>query len=128
MLASLVPGATLVAHVPLVLAQHDNAEAVAGSGPVSRIAGIPKNLTVGYSFPAEAVGSALAALLLVAGAALVVRAGAAARRGALVAGSLAFTAIVTPIVLAVVGVDFLIARNTIVAVVRNGSFERMATP
>lgn len=116
-LASLVPGATLVAHVPLVLAQHDNAEAVAGSGLVSRIAGIPKNLTVGYSFPAEAVGSALAALLLVAGAALVVRAGAAARRGALVAGSLAFTAIVTPIVLAVVGVDFLIARNTIVAVV-----------
>jgi hypothetical protein len=116
-LASLVPGATLVAHVPLALAQHDNAEAVAGSGLVSRIAGIPKNLAVGYSFPAEAVGSALAAVLLVAGATLVVRAGAAARRGALVAGSLAFAAIATPILLAVVGVDFLIARNTIVAVV-----------
>lgn len=116
-LASLLPGATLLAHVPLVLAQRDNAEAVSGSGLVARIAGIPKNLAVGYSFPAEALGSALAALLLLAGAALVVRAGPAARRGALVAGSLALAAIGTPIVLAVVGIDFLIARNTIIAVV-----------
>lgn len=116
-LASLVPGATLVAHIPLVLAQRDNAEAVSGSGLVARIAGIPKNLAVGYSFPAEALGSTLAALLLLAGAGLVLRAGPAARRGAVVAGSLALAAIVTPVVLAVVGVDFLIARNTIVAVV-----------
>jgi mannosyltransferase len=116
-LASLVPGATFLAHVPLVLAQRDNAEAVSGSGLTARIAGTPKNLAVGYSFPVEALGSALAALLLLAGAALVTRAGPAARRGAVVAGSLAVAAIGTPIVLAVVGVDFLIARNTIVAVV-----------
>ena len=116
-LASLLPGATLLAHVPLVLAQRDNAEAVSGSGLVARIAGIPKNLAVGYSFPVEALGSALAALLLLVGAGLVMRAGPAARHGALVAGSLALAAIVTPILLAVVGADFLIARNTIVAVV-----------
>ena len=39
------------------------------------------------------------------------------RRGALVAGSLAAAVVLVPVVLALVGVDFLIARNTIVAVV-----------
>ena len=85
-LASLLPGADLLAHVPLVLAQRGNGEAVAGSSLVARIAGIPKNLVVGYSFPAEALGSAIAALLLVVGVALVVaprarRAARGARRG-----------------------------------------------
>ncbi|HEY1317216.1 MAG TPA: glycosyltransferase family 39 protein, partial [Gaiella sp.] len=116
-LASLLPGATLLAHVPLVLAQRDNAEAVAGSSLAARIAGIPKNLAVGYSFPAEALGSALAAVLLVVGVALLVRLAPVERRGALVAGSLAVVVIVTPVALAVAGADYLIARNTIVAVV-----------
>ena len=115
--ASLLPAATLGAHVPLVLAQRDNAEAVTGSSLVSRIAGIPKNLAVGYSFPAEALGSALAALLLVVGVALLVRLAPIERRGALAAGSLAVAVIVTPVVLAVAGEDFLIARNAIAAVV-----------
>ena len=83
----------------------------------SRIAGIPKNLAVGYSFPAEALGSALAALLLVVGAALVVRLAPRERRGALVAGSLALAVIVTPVVLALAGADYVIARNAIAAVV-----------
>jgi hypothetical protein len=116
-LASLVPAATLLAHVPLVLAQRDNAEAVTGSALLPRIAGIPKDLVVGYSFPAEALGSALAALLLVLGVALLVRVPAGERRGAILAGSLAVAAIVTPVVLALVGTDYLIARNTIAAVV-----------
>jgi hypothetical protein len=115
--ASLLPAATLVAQVPLVLAQRDNAEAVAGSSLAARIAGIPKNLAVGYSFPAEALGSALAALLLVVGVVLLLRVAPTERRGALVAGSLAVVVIVTPVVLAVGGADYLIARNTIVAVV-----------
>jgi len=116
-LASLLPGATLLVEVPLVLAQRDNAEAVTGSSLVARIAGIPKNLAVGYSFPSEAIGSVLAALLLVVGLALVVRLAPAERRGALVAGSLAAAVILIPVVLAVAGEDYLIARNTIVAVV-----------
>lgn len=116
-LSSLLPGATLVAHVPLVLAQRDNAAAVTGSSLAARIAGIPKNLVVGYSFPAEALGTALAALLLLVGVALLVRLAPPERRGALVAGSLAVVVVVTPVVLAVAGEDFLIARNTIVAVV-----------
>jgi len=40
-LASLIPAATLVAHVPLLLEQRDNGEAVTGSSLVVRIAGIP---------------------------------------------------------------------------------------
>ena len=100
-----------------MLAQRDNAEAVTGSSLLARIAGIPKNLAVGYSFPAEALGSALAAVLLVVGVALLVRLAPAERRGALVAGSLAVVVIVTPVVLAVAGEDYVIARNTIVAVV-----------
>jgi hypothetical protein len=116
-LAALVPAATVAAHVPLVLAQRDNAEAVAGSSLAARTAGIPKDLAVGYSFPAEALGSALAALLLLVGVALLVRLAPGRRRGALVAGSLAVAAILTPVALAVVGADYVIARNTIAAVV-----------
>ena len=56
-LASLVPVATLLAHLPVLLDQRGNGEAVAGSSLASRIAGIPKNLVVGYSFPLEAAGS-----------------------------------------------------------------------
>ena len=116
-LASLLPGATLLAHVPLVLDQRDGAEAVTGSPLVGRIAGIPKNLVVGYSFPAEALGSAVAALLLLVGVALLVRLPPRERRGALVAGSLAAAVVLVPIVLAVVGRDYVIARNAIAAVV-----------
>ena len=56
-LASLVPVATLLAHLPVLLDQRGNGEAVAGSSLASRVAGIPKNLVVGYSFPLEAAGS-----------------------------------------------------------------------
>jgi hypothetical protein len=116
-LASLIPIAALAVHVPLLLEQRDNGQAVTGSSLAARIAGIPKNLVVGYSFPAEALGSAAAALLLLVGLALVVRVARAERRGALVAGSLAAAVVLIPVVLALVGEDYLIARNAIVAVV-----------
>jgi 4-amino-4-deoxy-L-arabinose transferase-like glycosyltransferase len=116
-LASLIPLAALAVHVPLLLEQRDNGEAVTGSSLAARIAGIPKNLVVGYSFPAEALGSAAAALLLLVGLALLARVAPAERRGALVAGSLAAAVVLIPVVLAVVGEDYLVARNTIVAVV-----------
>lgn len=116
-LATLVPAAVLAVHLPLVFAQRGNGEAVAGSSLLSRIAGIPKNLIVGYSFPAEVLGSAVAALLVVVGVVLVARVPPPERRGALVAGSLALSVVLIPTALALVGVDFLIARNTIAAVV-----------
>lgn len=115
--ACLLPGATVVAQLPLLLSQRGNGEAVAGSSLASRIAGIPENLVIGYSFPAEVAGSVLAASLVLLGAVLVVRLRAPERRRALVAGSLAAAAVLTPIALALAGADFLIARNTIAAVV-----------
>ena len=66
-LASLVPVATLLAHLPVLLDQRGNGEAVAGSSLAARVAGIPKNLVVGYSFPLEAAGSVLAACLVLVG-------------------------------------------------------------
>ena len=73
MLASLVPVATLLAHLPVLLDQRGNGEAVAGSSLAARIAGIPKNLVVGYSFPLEAAGSVLAACLVLLGLVLAAR-------------------------------------------------------
>lgn len=116
-LATLLPAAVLAAQVPLVLAQRGNGEAVSGSPLASRILGIPKNLVVGYSFPVEALGSALAAALLLVGIVLLGRVAAGERRGALAAGSLALATILIPVVLALGGVDFLVSRNTIAAIV-----------
>jgi uncharacterized membrane protein (UPF0182 family) len=79
--------------------------------------GIPKNLVVGYSFPAEAPGSGVAAALLLVGLALLVRVVPSERRGALVAASLVAAVVLAPVVFALLGTDYLIARNTIVAVV-----------
>jgi hypothetical protein len=116
-LASLVPLATLLAQLPVLLDQRGNGEAVAGSSLASRIAGIPKNLVVGYSFPLEAAGSVLAACLVLLGLVLAARLTPGERRGALVAGSLAVAVVLVPIALAAVGRDYVIARNAIVAVV-----------
>ena len=116
--ASLLPAAVLLAHTPLMLEQRDNAEAVAGSRLVSRAAGIAKDLVVGYSFPAEVAGSLAAAALLVVGLILLcTRTPLAERRGALIAGVLGATTVIAPVVLALVGIDFVIARNAILAVV-----------
>src|SRR6188472_2328043 len=116
-LASLVPVATLLAHLPVLLDQRGNGEAVAGSSLAGRAAGIPKNLVVGYSFPLEAAGSVLAACLVLVGLVLAARLAPRERWGAIVAGSLAAAVVLVPIALAVVGRDYVIARNAIVAVV-----------
>jgi hypothetical protein len=116
-LASLVPVATLLAHLPLLLDQRGNGEAVAGSSLAERVAGIPKNLVVGYSFPREAAGSALAAVLLLLGLALVARLAPRERGGALVAGSLAACVVLVPVALSLAGIDYVIARNALVAIV-----------
>jgi len=117
-LASLVPIAVLAAHLPLLLAQRGNGEAVAGTSLLSRIAGVPKALVVGYSFPLEVAGSVLAALLLLAGLALLAyRTPPAIRRGAVVAGSVALVAAAVPLLAALAGADYLVARNVVAAIV-----------
>ena len=66
-----------------------------------RIAGIPKNLVVGYSFPAEALGSALAASSSWSALVLVARLAPGPGRRARCRGSLAAAVVVVPVLLAV---------------------------
>ncbi len=116
--ALLLPAAVLVVHLPLVAAQRGNGDTVGDTSLLSRIVGTPKALVVGYSFPAELAGTVLAAaLVVVALALLATRARPDERRGALVAGTLALAVVAVPIGLALVGHDYLTARNVVVAVV-----------
>ena len=116
--ALLLPTVVLAAHVPLLDAQRGNGETVGDTSLLSRAVGTPKALVVGYSFPGELAGSLLAAALVVVGLALLAtRARTDERRGALVAGTLALTVVALPIGLALVGSDYLTARNVVLAVV-----------
>jgi len=118
LLASLLPMLVLALHAPLALRQRGNGEAVTEAELLRRIAGIPKDLMVGYSFPAELAGSLLAAALVVVGLFLLARrTPRELRRQALVAGGLAVVSVALPVVLAVAGADYLVVRNTILAVV-----------
>jgi mannosyltransferase len=113
-----VPAAVLTLHLPLLLDQRGAGEAVTGAGLGSRVAGIPKALVVGYSFPAELAGSLVAAALVLIGLGLLLwRAPPEARRRGLLVGGLAAIPIVVPVVLALAGSDYAIARNAILAIV-----------
>ncbi len=117
-LSALGPLGVLLAHVPLALEQRGAGEAVTASSLASRVAGVPKALAVGYSFPAEVAGSVLAgALLLVGLVLLVARSPLDMRRRALVPAGLAAVAILAPAFLAFGGADYVIVRNTILAIV-----------
>jgi mannosyltransferase len=117
-LASLLPLAVLLAHVPLALDQRGAGEAVTDASLFSRVAGVPKGLAVGYSFPAEVAGTVLAGVLLLVGLVLLAaRSPRDVRRQALVPGTLALFPIAVPLVLALAGADYLIVRNTILAIV-----------
>jgi mannosyltransferase len=115
LIPALVPAAVLAAQIPLLLDQRHSGQSVAQSALRSRIAGIPKDLVVGYSFPAELAGSVVAGGLIVVG--LVLLFTRAKSHGAYVAGALATVAVVVPVVLALGGADYVIARNMIAAVV-----------
>ena len=117
-LASLLPLAVLAAHVPLLLDQRGAGEAATEASLFSRVAGVPKGLVVGYSFPAEIAGSVLAGVLLFVGLVLLAAYSPRdVRRRALVPGSLALFVVAVPLVLALAGADYLIVRNTILAIV-----------
>ena len=118
LLASLLPTAVLVAHIPLILTQRHAGESATQSALTGRILGIPKDLLVGYSFPAELAGTAAAAALGLVGALLVVTTTPPTRRRtAAVAGALAAIYVAVPVALAAVGADYVIARNMVAAVV-----------
>jgi mannosyltransferase len=116
-LASLLPAIVLLAHLPLLRDQRGNGNSVAGSALASRVAGIPKDLVVGYSFWGELAGSVVGAVLVLAGLSLLLmRTPERVRARALVAGSIAACAVIVPVVLALAGTDYLVARNAIVAI------------
>jgi glycosyltransferase involved in cell wall biosynthesis len=118
LLAAAAPAAVLAAELPLILKQRHNGANVAGSALSHRLAGIPKDLLVGYSFPAELAGTALALLLVLAGVWLALaRTTPAMRRRALVAAAIALFALAVPVLLALVGGDYVLARNMIAVVV-----------
>lgn len=117
-LAVLLPAAVGLAHLPLLLEQRGAGEAVTAASLGVRAAGVPKGLAVGYSFPAEILGSVLAAALLATGLVLLVtRAPPELRRRALVPGGLALISICAPVALALAGADYVIVRNAILAIV-----------
>ena len=116
--AVLIPTLVLLAELPLLLAQRGNGESAAQSAFVKRIVGVPKDLVVGFGFPAELFGSIVAAVLVLAGIALLAtRTPARERVRALIPGAMAVFAVLAPVVLAGGGADYVTARNAIVAVV-----------
>jgi len=117
-LSTLLPLGALVAHLPLALDQRGAGEAVTATSLASRIAGVPKGLAVGYSFPAEIAGSVVAGVLLLVGLVLLAAGSSLeVRRRALVPGGLAAFTIAAPVLLALGGADYVIVRNTILAIV-----------
>ena len=104
--------------LPLMIEQagNDRANFIDRIGLVKRLAQVPKQFLVGFDAPLEAATTVLALALAGAGLwLLVTRAGPAERRGASTAARIAVPALAIPLVLAAVGLDYLIARNVVMA-------------
>ncbi|HET9103428.1 MAG TPA: glycosyltransferase family 39 protein [Solirubrobacteraceae bacterium] len=132
--ALVVVGAAAAALVPLALAQRGtgNANYIAIGSLSIRLLQIPKQMLIGYASPGQVITAGLAAVLLLAGVAPALRAGwarvpaAAARAGGrslpaarparvplaagLIAGA-AVAGVLLPVLLALVGIDFIDTRN-----------------
>ena len=110
--AALVPAAAAVALLPLAITQASGSRAafIHSTSLASRVAAVPKQLLIGYATPGVAALTAVAAVLAVALAAGL------RRKDAELAG-LALAAVGVPVVLAVLGADYLITRNVIAAMV-----------
>jgi mannosyltransferase len=106
-----VAGAALL---PLAIDQSGNTGSnfITGTGLVTRVFQVPKQLLLGFDAPAEAALTAAAIVVAAAGAWLALTRGSGRTR--LTAGVLA-AAVAIPLVLALAGADFLIARNLIAA-------------
>jgi mannosyltransferase len=104
--------------LPLALHQRSNnaASFIRETTLGSRVAQVPKQFVVGLDAPAELAGAFAGGLLVLGGLwLLATRADADERAGARVAAAAAAAGIGVPLVLAVVGVDYLNARNAIAA-------------
>jgi uncharacterized membrane protein len=101
--------------LPLALHQRSTGAArfISESSVARRLVQIPKQFVVGYQGPLETVLTIIALLLVAYGAFRMLRAG---PRAWLFAG-LAVAAIVAPLLLALIGPDYLLARNVIASLV-----------
>jgi mannosyltransferase len=113
-----VLGAAALALLPLALHQRSTGAAafISQSSLLRRLAQIPKQFALGYQGPLEVAATIAAALLLAYAALRLVSSvpGRARRRGLVLAG-LGVAAIAAPVVLAVIGPDYLITRNVLAA-------------
>lgn len=109
-LAAAAPAAAGLALLPLALHQRSNqgADFIEDSSLAFRLAQVPKQFLVGFNAPLEPLLVVLAAAAVAAGIALV----RSEVRIALVIGS---AAVLIPIALAIVSVDYVITRNLIAA-------------
>jgi mannosyltransferase len=111
---------TGIALLPLLIhqAKAERAGFISGQPFDTRLVQIPKQILIGFSSPGQVVTGIAAILLFLAGVWLVLRRGdERERRGAGLLALVGGTAIVVPLVGAVVSVDYLITRNLITAVI-----------
>jgi uncharacterized membrane protein len=106
-----------LALLPLALHQRATgfAHFIADTGLGLRVVRTAKEFLIGFDLPAEIELTVLAAAIALAGALLVPRLRGAERQGALAAGAIALAAGAPPLLLALVGLDYLNERNLIVA-------------
>jgi mannosyltransferase len=111
-------GLTTLALVPLALAQRGtgHADYISRGHLAMRAAQVPKQLLLGYASPAQAVTVSLAAVLILVGALWpLVRDRTRIDRGLLLALAAGLSCVVLPLLLALVGIDFLNTRNVLPA-------------
>lgn len=102
--------------LPLALHQRSTGAAafISESSIVRRVAQIPKQFVLGYHGPLEVVSLIVSALLVAyAGLRLVAAAPGRERMRALLFAGMGFVAILAPLALALIGPDYLIARNVL---------------
>ena len=109
--------AVAVALLPLALAQRGtgHADYIAHGALSTRVLQVPKQLLVGYASPQQALTAVLAAAALAAGALWSLARSAQARREASIPLIVGLAAVIAPVLLALVGVDFLNTRNLLPA-------------
>jgi mannosyltransferase len=109
-----VVGAALI---PLALAQRGtgHADYIAQGSLQTRILQVPKQLLVGYASPGQVAAAVAATVLVLVGAVWPLFRNRAARRRAAIPLAIGIAGVLVPVLLALVGVDFLDTRNLLPA-------------
>lgn len=107
-----------LALLPMLLAQRDNPYDIAGASIATRLLQIPKQFLLGYRGPLALLSGLLGAALVAAAVWLLMRhAERATRERALLVGAIGLCGVALPLAGAVVGADYLNARNLLPALV-----------